>query len=196
MRPDDVIDACRASHQRVLESVATLGEDELRAPSRLPGYSRAHVVAHVTNKADAHVRVFGGPAAGEVRRLFPDGYDADEAAATGGELSPRALLAALTASLRRLERAWDALEDSQWDAKGFMTAGWRSMAEIVGHHLRNVEVHHVDLDVGYRPSDWPAMFVEGELERRMRDLPGRADHADLLAWLLGRGPAPDLHGSW
>ena len=69
------------------------------------------------------------------------------------------------------------------------------MAEIVTHHLRDVEVHHVDLDLGYRPSDWPAKFVEGELAKRLRALPDRADHADLLAWLLGRAPAPEL-GPW
>jgi len=26
------------------------------------------------------------------------------------------------------------------------------MVEIVAHHLRNVEVHHVDLDIGYLAS--------------------------------------------
>jgi maleylpyruvate isomerase len=69
------------------------------------------------------------------------------------------------------------------------------MVEIVSRHLRDVEVHHVDLDLGYRPSDWPAIFVEHELGKRVRALPERADHADLLAWLIGRAPAPDL-GPW
>jgi hypothetical protein len=53
----------------------------------------------------------------------------------------------------------------------------------------------VDLDIGYRISDWSAAFVEGELAKRLRDLPGRADHAELLAWLLDRAPAPEL-GPW
>ncbi len=74
--------------------------------------------------------------------------------------------------------------------------GPRTMAEIVGHHLRNVEVHHVDLDIGYLPSDWPAELVDAELPRRLRSLPGRAPDADLLAWLLGRAPAPELTGPW
>ena len=38
-------------------------------------------------------------------------------------------------------------------------------------------------------------FVEGELARRLRALPDRADHAELLAWLLDRAPAPRL-GPW
>jgi hypothetical protein len=77
-----------------------------------------------------------------------------------------------------------------------MAAGLRTMREVVGHHLRNVEVHHVDLDIGHRPSDWPAILVESELSKRLRSFPDRADHAEILAWLLGRAPAPALTGSW
>lgn len=77
-----------------------------------------------------------------------------------------------------------------------MAAGLRTMGEIVGHHLRNVEVHHVDLDIGHRPSVWPATLVEGELSKRLRSFPDRADHAEILAWLLGRAPAPELTGPW
>ncbi|MEO8695079.1 MAG: hypothetical protein ABI658_16245 [Acidimicrobiales bacterium] len=69
------------------------------------------------------------------------------------------------------------------------------MVEIAAHHLRNVEVHHVDLDIGYQPRDWPEFFIEAELAKRLRALPDRANHADLLAWLLGRSPAPEL-GPW
>ena len=50
----------------------------------------------------------------------------------------------------------------------------------------------MDLDVGYQPHDWPATFVDGELTRRLRTLPDRAAHPDLLAWLLDRAPAPEL----
>jgi len=83
-----------------------------------------------------------------------------------------------------------------WDRQGIMTAGPRTMTEIVTHHLRSVEVHHVDLDIGYLVSSWPPIFVDGELAKRLRALPNRADHADLLAWLLGRATAPELLGPW
>ncbi len=70
------------------------------------------------------------------------------------------------------------------------------MVEVVAHHWRNVEVHHVDLDIGYTATNWPPDFVEGELAKRLRSLPDRADHAELLAWLLGRGTPPQLFGPW
>lgn len=195
MRPDADLATCHASHRRLLGTLAPLADDDLRAPSRLPGYSRAHVVTHLANKTRAHARLFDGAAAGEVRRLHPEGHDADRAADAGADRSAAELHADLARSFTLLEAAWDALDDARWGCQGIMTAGPRSMTEIVGHHLRDVEVHHVDLDLGYRPSDWPAAFVERELAKRLRDLPARADAADLLAWLLGRSPAPEL-GPW
>jgi maleylpyruvate isomerase len=195
MRPDALIVACRTSHRSFVAAVRPLSDDDLRAPSLLPGYSRGHVVAHVINKANAHVWLFRGASAGEVRRLHPDGHDADREADAGARRPASVLRADLEQSFDDLEAAWDALDDDKWEQQGIMTAGPRTMSEIVGHHLRNVEVHHVDLDVGYRPRDWPEVFVEAELSKRLRGLPDRAGRADLLAWLLDRAPAPDL-GPW
>ena len=196
MRPDPEIEACRTSHRRILAALAPLTDDDFRAPSLLPRYSRGHLVTHLDNKSKAHVLVFGGPAAGEIRRLHPAGYDADLAADIGAGRSAAELRSDLNESFELLEAAWDALDDALWDQKGIMTAGPRTMSEIVTHHLRNVEVHHLDLDIGYRASDWPPIFVEGELSKRLRALPDRADHAHLLAWLLGRAQPPELVGPW
>lgn len=191
-----MIDACRSANRSFVVAVARLSDDELASPSLLPGWSRRHVVAHVINKNEAHIGLFGGPLAGEVRRLHPDGYDPDGAADAGAMLVTSDLRAALERSFEQLEEAWDALDDDMWSSQGIMTAGPRTMLEIAGHHLRNVEVHHVDLDVGFQPCDWSDRFVEAELAKRLRALPDRADHADLLAWLLGRASAPDLTKPW
>ena len=40
--------------------------------------------------------------------------------------------------------------------------------------LQELEVHHVDLDVGYLPTDWPVAFVGHALDRTLRTLPDRA----------------------
>jgi len=192
MRPEVIIEACRASHRRLLADIEPLSEDDIRAPSRLPRWSRAHVLAHLINKANAHGPLFGGPRAGEVRHLYPPGHDQDLAADAGAHRSAHQLRSELRRAFGDLEGAWAALDDDHWDCEAVMMAGPRTMTEIVSHHLRNVEVHHVDLGIGYEPRDWPETFVEGELARRLRGLPGRAEHAELLAWLLGRGSAPDL----
>jgi maleylpyruvate isomerase len=38
---------------------------------------------------------------------------------------------------------------------------------------KEVEIHHVDLDLGYRPRDWPTQFVDAQLEYAVGALPGR-----------------------
>lgn len=195
MKPVAGIEACRTSHRRLLAALAPLTDDDFRSPSLLPRYSRGHVVTHLANKAKAHVRLFEGAALAEIRQLHPDRYDADLAADARADRSACELRSDLETSFALLEAAWDGLDDALWDRQGVMTAGPRTMAEIVNHHLRNVEVHHLDLDIGYTASDWPPAFVEGELLRRLHALPDRADHANLLAWLLGRAPAPEL-GPW
>ncbi len=40
--------------------------------------------------------------------------------------------------------------------------------------LREVEIHHADLDVGYTAADWPVAFVTRALAEAVRELPARA----------------------
>jgi maleylpyruvate isomerase len=192
MEPTSEIEEARRAHRRLLDGVARIHEEGLGEASRLPGFTRAHVIAHLTNKARAHRRLFIGPQSGEVRRLHPEAYDPDVAAQRPAGTTGNELRTELAESLLELEAAWDALDDGMWEQEGLVMAGPRTMAEIVGHHLRNIEVHHVDLDIGYEPGDWSSVFVEGELNRRLAGLPARAGHPELLAWLLERGPAPEL----
>ncbi|MFD0327452.1 hypothetical protein ACFQZC_02510 [Streptacidiphilus monticola] len=90
----------------------------------------------------------------------------------------------------------------------------RPVGGAVGSLLREVEVHHTDLDMGHRPADWPEQFVVRELAttvdrlRRRPDAPAMVLHvaggagahavgggagprvsgpaAELLGWLSGR----------
>jgi maleylpyruvate isomerase len=94
-------------------------------------------------------------------------------------------------------------------------------ALIVPMRLGEVLVHYVDLDIGYRPRDWPAAFVTDYLDRGVAALrahpettvrmeatdTGRVHEAGeitpaapviagpeyaLLAWLLGRSDGGEL----
>ena len=57
-----------------------------------------------------------------------------------------------------------------------------------------VEIHHVDLGLGYRPEDWSDVFVERMLPRMLKGLPSRCDRRVLLGWTLGSRRRP-LTGS-
>jgi maleylpyruvate isomerase len=57
------------------------------------------------------------------------------------------------------------------------------------HRWREVELHHVDLGLGYLPADWPQPYVDRELSISLKLLPERLDtdgQRQVLAWLVGR----------
>jgi maleylpyruvate isomerase len=119
----------------------------------------------------------------------------DRDIAAGSTRSKSELYEDLALALEGLEVAWSKLGDDQWTIVQDGSSGELEMSEIVFRRLREVEIHHVDLDVGYSASDWPALYVEGELRRQLERLPGRADHTSLVAWLVGRSDVPEF-GPW
>ncbi len=80
-----------------------------------------------------------------------------------GVTSPAVLRADLRGAHDRLVDAWNDLPDDAWDRLGRASA-MRTMREFVWVRRREVEVHHVDLDLGYEASDWPVSFVAAALD--------------------------------
>jgi maleylpyruvate isomerase len=195
VRPEDLIASCVAAHRRLLSAVDRLTDDKVLEPSLLPGWSRGHVITHLARNADSHVWLFDGAIAGEVRSQYPSLDKRSEDIEAGARRSAQALGHDLKTACARLESAWRDLNEDLWDREGVVVAGKRTMDELIFRRLREVEVHHVDLDVGYAPSDWPSAYIDGELRRRLPGLQDRADRRALVTWLLGRGEAPVL-GPW
>lgn len=71
--------------------------------------------------------------------------------------------------------------------------GEHPVALLPFRRWREVDVHLIDLRLGVTADDWPQELVDRALPRLVAGLPDRADRRRLMAWLLGRGPAPDLH---
>lgn len=193
-RPDEHIAACVEGHRRLLATIATLTDDQAAAPSLLPNWSRAHVISHLARKTDSHVWLLGGAYVGEIRQQYPEPGMRERDIDAGARRSAAELREDVASAFLRFETAFDRLPNDLWGWEGIVQPGARSLAEIVFRHLRDVEVHHVDLGLGYTPSAWPAAYVEGELKRRLPGLPDRANRSSLVAWLLGRGEAPQLSG--
>jgi maleylpyruvate isomerase len=195
MRPDPLIAAVTEAHRNLLDDVDRLGDAAVAAASRLPGWTRGHVLTHLARNADSLTWMFEGAAIDEVRRQYPrpNMRNLDiEAGAARGAAEQRLDLREACA---RLEQAWAELPDDAWEREGIVGPGPRPMSEIVFRRWREVEVHHVDLDLGFSTADWPDAFVAAELERGLPHLVERADPVALVAWLLGRDPAPEL-GPW
>jgi maleylpyruvate isomerase len=131
---------------------------------------------------------------GEPRYQYPREGMRERDIEIGATQSKEELLRDLRGSCRALEVAWDELDDALWDFHDLGPAP-RTMAELVFRRLREVEVHHVDLDVEYFSSDWPELYISEELRRQLQKLPTRAEHTALVEWLLGRREVPAL-GPW
>lgn len=199
--PTPEIGGAKAAHVRLLWTAARLSDDQVCHPSRLPGWTSGHLVTHLARNADGHVGQFEAAAKGEVAQQYPGGQAQRAADIEAGAGRPAGeLVADLTGAIGRLEEAWGSLPDGAWrDGQGLAGAATRSMPELVYRRWREVEVHHVDLGMGFGPPDWTPGFVERELGRLILSLPGRLPPGMCLAvratdrderWVLPRGGEP------
>ena len=63
----------RASHARLHLTVRGLDDDQVRRPSRLPGWSIGHVITHLARNADSVVRRLVAAQGGNVVDQYPGG---------------------------------------------------------------------------------------------------------------------------
>ena len=190
--------------------VALAGVDDFTVASALPGWTRAHVVAHLAANAEAVGNLVHWAATGQPTPMYssPDQRAADieqGSARSGGDLT-----AWFGSSAAALERAMDALTDAQWRAR-VVTAHGRDVpaSETPWMRSRELMVHAVDLDTGVTLDDLPADFLEalvadvlakrgadldvtGPLPGRAAYLTGRADGATAGVLALDGAAAPEL----
>jgi len=195
--------------QRLLDTARIITDADLRAPSLLPGWTRAHVLAHVARNADAMRNVLGGVRTGEDR----PGYASAEAREAGIEQDAgrpaRELTTDLADSAMALRTVARQLPDEGWQVPvRMLDPGPRfPAAELLTRRLVEVELHHGDLGAGYGPAGWPAAFAAMELGEPMRswrqDRLSRPEAADTGTAGLSppRPPAPwrpgrPMPGSW
>jgi len=156
--PQDDLEGARQATAGLLGHLERI--DDLLAPSLLPGWSRAHVVAHLAGNARSHVRMLDGCLAGEVVPQYPG--DAAGRAAEIARLAtePVAALAAHRDASAELEQRWVAMTPDHWDRQVLrLDAGPRPATGLAWSRWKEVEVHRVDLRAGYRPSDWQPAFA-------------------------------------
>ena len=195
---------------RVIRTVDGFHGDDWSAPSLLPGWTRAHVVAHLALNGEAIAQALRGVVAPDDASDQPATmYDSDEARDTDiAELAtaaPSELRDRLLAGSTLVLEAIDAVPADRWDARVERTPGGRSIraGSFPGMRLREVEIHHADLGAGYSRSDWSPAFAEHLLDAMPRrlDLPGAFEIKPLdsgRTWLVGDGesqyPVPIVTG--
>lgn len=192
---------CIEAHNRLVERISGLTDDEARRPSLLPGWTVGHVLTHIARNADGHALRLSGALRGEEVARYPGGSEErDRAIEEGSGRTARELADDVAASNARLEEVWRASEAAGWPGTELMAGDkWRTVDSPL-RRLREVEIHHYDLGLGYSAAEWPDEYSAWELERALEGLPGRLDGdqaRQLLLWLIGRTPMPSIElGPW
>ncbi|MFE6827445.1 maleylpyruvate isomerase family mycothiol-dependent enzyme [Streptomyces sp. NPDC057690] len=198
------LESVREATERLLTAVAELDNASAAEPSRLPGWSRGHVLAHIARNADALTNVLEG------RPMYADAFVRD---ADIERDAPRPLDVQIT----------DVRESAaRFQATGAAPADWSRTVElrngVVDTAARvpfrrwvEVELHFVDLGIGYELEDLPEEFVVRQIDFLAERFAGHKDvpstglrSDDGATWTTGggapggpvgvRGPAPELLG--
>jgi maleylpyruvate isomerase len=196
MDPDVAISLSQAAHQRLLATVLTIDDETVGHPSRLPGWTIGHVLTHIARNADGHSRRLEGALNGVEVARYPGGPAQREAdIEAGARRNARELSQDVDESARRLEQIWAQSAAAGWPNAELVAADHYPTTGSPVRRLREVEVHHVDLGLGYEVTDWPDEYVEWELPVALERLPKRLasdkDAHRLLGWLTGRSPNPE-----
>ncbi|MFJ9173828.1 maleylpyruvate isomerase N-terminal domain-containing protein [Streptomyces sp. NPDC102360] len=176
----------------LLDAVADLDEEGFSAPSRLPGWTRSHLVAHVAANADALCNLVHWAATDEERPMYASPEERTAGIAKGPTLSADELRSWLTGSARRLAEDLDRLNHEQWQHE-VLTAQGRAVpaTELPWMRARETCVHAVDLGAGgVTFADLPHGFLAALTEeiRAKRALDGLPEGPlpEVAAWLAGR----------
>ncbi len=156
----DLADLLADADQALVRTVDGLGEAAYAQPSLLPGWTRAHVVAHLTLNAEGLAGVLHGAHVGEARTMYASQEARDGDIAELGRAAPAELRERFLASTGLFREALDAMHAHDWEGRFERTPGGQDLAlvNVALMRVREVEIHHADLAAGYAASDWPEGF--------------------------------------
>ncbi|UVJ40044.1 maleylpyruvate isomerase family mycothiol-dependent enzyme [Arthrobacter sp. CJ23] len=165
-----------------------LSDAALDGGTRLPGWTRRHVVAHVGYNARAIARLVDWAATGVETPMYSSPEARGQEINFGATLSPIALRNLFDHSAVHLSVEWRDLPAEAWSHE-VRTAQGRTVpaSETVWMRTREVWMHAVDLDNGASFADIPAPV----LGRLLQDITGawsaRGTDAGLLVTVTGAG---------
>jgi maleylpyruvate isomerase len=187
------IAGCTASHHALLAHLSGLGAVDATTPSRLPDWTIAHVLTHIARNASGHVEMLAGRP--QYRRGV-EGRNAD--IEIGSRRSWEALVDDIEATCAELESGWTAVTD--WSGTATTVIGDRPKQLLPLLRQREVEIHRVDLGLGYEFADMPSGYISKDL--RLWEMVWRARKpmgltplppavlavppGERLAWMVGR----------
>jgi maleylpyruvate isomerase len=151
-----------AAHLRGLMS--RLGDDAFRAPSMLPGWSRAHVLSHLARNADGMVNLLEWARTGVVTPAYASAEARNADIEKGAGRTPTEIRDDVIASSDRLATVVRDLPEAAWAALVTNVQGRVIRASAVPWiRAREMWIHAVDLDAGASFADMPGPMVNALL---------------------------------
>jgi maleylpyruvate isomerase len=218
-----LLDGVRKLDDEWARAIGGLGEPELRAPSALPGWSRAHVLAHVARNADGLKNLLTWADTGVETPMYPSPEAREADIEAGAQRGAADILADFVASAARFEQYAARMPDDAWAREARNRQGAPVSGAVVARmRVSELTIHLADLDRGYdldralgllgplagevvqhaitsRSAHLPALrlVAEGTGEWTMGAAPGATvtgTSGQLLAWLSGRSGGEGLDG--
>jgi maleylpyruvate isomerase len=191
---DPDLDLIVLETDRLLETVHSLTDDDVRRASRCPGWSRAHVLTHIARNADGLRNVLLAAATGGEGAFYESQAARNADIEAGSGRSAAELEADVETSADRL---LEAFADTPADALDVKVPRLRvnddpdhqyliPARKVTDLRLREVVFHHVDLDTGFSFEQTAPAWVVREIAQSARRF------ADGPAILVDAGEA----GSW
>ena len=153
---------------RLAVAVERLTDEDIAAPSLLPGWTRGHVITHVARNADALRNLLVWARTGVETPSYPSQAARDAGIEAGARRSP----AELAADVRESGAAFSAEaailpERARQVMVSLLDAVEFPAERLLPRRLVEVELHYTDLGCGYTRADWPAEFAELDLPEPM-----------------------------
>ena len=177
--------------------VTSLIDAEFAEPSRLPGWSRAHVIAHIDGNARGLGNLVTWARPGIETPMYSSMEQRDADIEAGALLAPQALRARLVQSSAQLADGFKSLREEDWSVQ-VRTAQGRMIAarEVIWLRARELMIHAVDLrgDVTFEdlPDDFLIALTDEVVARRgtLPDHPAIALQAGGHRWDISGEGAP------
>ena len=184
---DDVLECLAEGTAGLLRDLSGVTDADVREPSLLPGWTRGHVLTHLARNAEGGVRLLEWARTGVPSYEYPSLAARAEAIEEGAGRPAAVLVADVRATAGALAEAAARMPPGAWQHLVTATTGRRASAEMVARsRVAEVLIHHVDLDIGFGPGSWPAVFarwmlavvVQAVNDRSLAPLTARLDATD------------------
>lgn len=190
-----------AATRRLVRTVDAMPDATYAEPSLLPGWTRGHVVAHLTLNAEGLAGALRGLTEGQSVPMYFSQEARDGDIAELGVARPEAVRGRLLGAVSDFSSALKSVPDEAWDVQIDRTPGQRAFpartVPLMRH--REVEIHHADLGLDYSRADWPAEFTVrliDSLTALPHPTPLTLHAADLdRTWYVVEGGGPTVTGS-